>query len=91
MLYFHPWEFDPQQARLPMKPLGRFRTYFGIHWSRPRLTELLSRSARYTFIRALDAVALLDWQQLPEFDLVLETPKVSRRGPEKAESAEAEF
>jgi polysaccharide deacetylase family protein (PEP-CTERM system associated) len=72
MLYFHPWEFDPQQARLPMKPLGRFRTYVGIHWSRPRLTELLSRSARYTFIRALDAVALLDRRPLPEFDLVLD-------------------
>jgi polysaccharide deacetylase family protein (PEP-CTERM system associated) len=72
MLYFHPWEFDPQQARLPMKPLGRFRTYFGIHWSRPRLTELLSRSARYDFIRACDAVALLDRRPLPEFDLVLD-------------------
>jgi len=74
MLYFHPWEFDPQQARLPMKPLGRFRTYFGIHWSRLRLTELLSRRARYTFIRARDAVALLERRRLPEFDLVLDRP-----------------
>jgi polysaccharide deacetylase family protein (PEP-CTERM system associated) len=74
MLYFHPWEFDPQQARLPMKPLGRFRTYFGIHWSRPRLAELLAGRARYTFIRALDAAALLDRRQLPEFDLVVDRP-----------------
>ena len=26
-LYFHPWEFDPNQARLPLGWLGRFRTY----------------------------------------------------------------
>src|SRR5262249_39806788 len=30
MLYFHPWEFDPLQARLPLSLLNRFRTYVGI-------------------------------------------------------------
>ena len=30
MLYFHPWEFDPDQPRLPLKALSRFRTYVGL-------------------------------------------------------------
>ena len=37
MLYFHPWEFDPEQQRLPLSRLNRFRTYVGIHRSRARL------------------------------------------------------
>src|SRR5207248_1508972 len=30
MLYFHPWEFDPGQPRLPLGLLSRFRTYVGL-------------------------------------------------------------
>ena len=41
MLYFHPWEFDPDQPRLPLRPLSRFRTYVGIGRSRHRLATLL--------------------------------------------------
>ena len=41
VLYFHPWEFDPDQPRLPLKRLSRFRTYVGIRHSRSRLTRLL--------------------------------------------------
>jgi hypothetical protein len=26
-LYFHPWEFDPEQRRLPLGRLNSFRTY----------------------------------------------------------------
>src|SRR5581483_7457642 len=29
-LYFHPWEFDPGQPRLPLGRLSRFRTYVGL-------------------------------------------------------------
>jgi polysaccharide deacetylase family protein (PEP-CTERM system associated) len=47
MLYFHPWEFDPGQARLPLGRAGRFRTYAGIGRSRARLTTLLG-SCRFT-------------------------------------------
>ena len=56
MLYFHPWEFDPHQARLPLRRLSRFRTYVGLTRSRPRLTALLSR---YRFVRAADVVQQL--------------------------------
>jgi polysaccharide deacetylase family protein (PEP-CTERM system associated) len=50
-LYFHPWEFDPDQERLPLGRLSRFRTYVGIGRSRGRLVSLL-RS--FSFSRAAD-------------------------------------
>jgi polysaccharide deacetylase family protein (PEP-CTERM system associated) len=51
MLYFHPWEFDPEQERLPLPRLSRFRTYVGLNRSRARLTTLLQQ---HDFIRAVD-------------------------------------
>jgi polysaccharide deacetylase family protein (PEP-CTERM system associated) len=51
MLYFHPWEFDPEQERLPLKLLSRWRTYVGIGRTRGRLRKLLQR---YSFRRAAD-------------------------------------
>jgi polysaccharide deacetylase family protein (PEP-CTERM system associated) len=45
MLYFHPWEFDPDQPRLPLERLGRFRTYVGIRHGRARLSGLLAGRA----------------------------------------------
>lgn len=42
-LYLHPWEFDPEQPRLPA-PLGRrFRHYLNLGRSLPRLEALLSQ------------------------------------------------
>ncbi len=57
MLYFHPWEFDPDQLRLPLGRLSRFRTYVGIKRSRSRLAALLSR---HRFARAIDVAKRLD-------------------------------
>ena len=66
VLYFHPWEFDLDQPRLPLKRLNRFRTYVGIRRSRSRLTRLFSD---YPFMRAVDlARRLLDRREgLPRF------------------------
>jgi polysaccharide deacetylase family protein (PEP-CTERM system associated) len=50
-LYFHPWEFDPEQERLPLGRVARFRTYVGIQHTRRRLVSLLRR---YSFARARD-------------------------------------
>jgi polysaccharide deacetylase family protein (PEP-CTERM system associated) len=68
MLYFHPWEFDPEQPRLPLRRLNRFRTYVGITRSRARLTRLLGR---HRFVRAVDVLGGLEAlaDQLPRFDL----------------------
>lgn len=67
--YFHPWEFDPDQPRLPLRPLSSWRTYVGIGRARERLTLLLG-SLR--FLRAVDLVPQLmaSRTQLPRFDLV---------------------
>lgn len=48
MLYFHPWEFDPDQPRLPLDAVGRFRTYVGLRHARRRFISLLRqvRSSR---------------------------------------------
>jgi polysaccharide deacetylase family protein (PEP-CTERM system associated) len=65
-LYFHPWEFDPGQARLPLGRLGRFRTYVGINRSRGRLAALMGR---HRFARAADVAKRLDARRasLPAF------------------------
>ena len=51
MLYFHPWEFDPDQRRLPLTRLNRFRTYVGIRRTGNRLCHLMSG---LSFTRAVD-------------------------------------
>jgi polysaccharide deacetylase family protein (PEP-CTERM system associated) len=53
MLYFHPWEFDPDQPRLPLRRLSRWRTYVGVHRTTARLAKLL---AAFPFRRAIDVV-----------------------------------
>lgn len=55
MLYFHPWEFDPGQPRLPLGRLSRWRTYVGMATSRAKLERLL---AGRRFVRAIDVVHL---------------------------------
>jgi polysaccharide deacetylase family protein (PEP-CTERM system associated) len=69
MLYFHPWEFDAEQERLPLGRLSRFRTYVGIAGNGKRLRALLGR---HTFSRAVDLLGRLERRrhELPRFDLV---------------------
>lgn len=42
VFYFHPWEIDPQQPRVPNAPLrSRFRHYLALERMEPRLKRLL--------------------------------------------------
>lgn len=68
MTYFHPWEFDPDQPRLPLRRVSRFRTYVGMRRSRPRLRTLLQR---HRFTRAMDVASGLESsaESLPTFSL----------------------
>jgi polysaccharide deacetylase family protein (PEP-CTERM system associated) len=68
MLYFHPWEFDPGQTRLPLGRLSGFRTYVGIGRSKQRLVSLLDK---HRFTRARDVAYALasDHKTLSIFDL----------------------
>lgn len=42
MFYIHPWEVDPDQPRLPVGLVSRFRHYTGLERTLPRLERLLS-------------------------------------------------
>ncbi len=68
VLYFHPWEFDPEQRRLPLRWRSRIRTYMGIKRTRGRLATLLSR---HRFVRALEIAKRLDHQHatLPSWNV----------------------
>jgi len=68
VLYFHPWEFDPDQPRLPLKGLNRFRTYVGISHTQRRLGRLISG---FSFTRAVDLARRLHGcrDRLPRFGL----------------------
>jgi polysaccharide deacetylase family protein (PEP-CTERM system associated) len=74
MLYFHPWEFDEDQPRLPLGRLAQWRTYVGIGKTTNRLKSLL-RDVTYT--RAADAVEAL---RAPEANL----PRVGIAAPSPA-------
>jgi polysaccharide deacetylase family protein (PEP-CTERM system associated) len=83
MMYFHPWEFDPEQTRLPLGRLNRFRTYVGIQRSRRRLVCLLGR---HRFVRAIDVAKRLEARRdaLPCFGVHLDgnsAGKASRLAP----------
>ena len=69
VLYFHPWEFDPEQQRLPLKALRRFRTYVGVSRTRARLAALLGERC---FVRAGDVARRLahDRAGLPRFAML---------------------
>ena len=41
MFYLHPWELDPDQPRLKASGLSRFRHYYNLHQTAPRLRRLL--------------------------------------------------
>lgn len=55
-LYFHPWEFDPEQARLPLGRLNGFRTYVGLMQSENKLHRLLGN---HSYLTAIDVARQL--------------------------------
>lgn len=48
MLYFHPWEFDPDMPDLPLTGLSRWRTRQGLSRTRRRLEKLLATTRSIT-------------------------------------------
>lgn len=54
VLYFHPWEFDPEMPRMPLSRLSRLRTYTGLASALSRLDRIMGQSARWTPI--VDAI-----------------------------------
>jgi polysaccharide deacetylase family protein (PEP-CTERM system associated) len=56
IFYLHPWEFDPDQPRMPSGPLTSFRHYRNLDKTEDRLRRLLSEF-RFGRIRDLLAAA----------------------------------
>lgn len=42
-VYVHPWEFDPEQPRVGLRGLRRFRHYVNLHRTLPKLRRLLQK------------------------------------------------
>jgi polysaccharide deacetylase family protein (PEP-CTERM system associated) len=54
VLYFHPWEFDPDMPRMPLSLTGRVRTYTGLRSAQRKLDEILAMPGRW--MRVVDAL-----------------------------------
>lgn len=52
ILYFHPWEFDPEMPKMPLSAAGRLRTYTGLKSAARKLEHVIrtfnSRADKYT-------------------------------------------
>lgn len=55
VLYFHPWEIDPDQPRIKAGYRSRFRHYHNLHTTERKLRTLLGRLKFGTMRAALDA------------------------------------
>lgn len=60
MFYFHPWELDPGQPRLPMAWRHRFRHYVGLETEAIKLAVLL---AQFKFGTARDVLECREQEQ----------------------------
>jgi hypothetical protein len=76
VLYFHPWEFDRDQPRLPLGTVDEWRTYVGIGSTRKRLRMLLEK---HRFQRAIDVAV-----ELKRSRAALETFSLPERQPNAA-------
>lgn len=67
VLYFHPWEFDPDMPRLPLKGLRRIRTYTGLRSAASRLETIVRQPARWSTLAAArdELAALADQRPRP--------------------------
>jgi polysaccharide deacetylase family protein (PEP-CTERM system associated) len=70
MLYFHPWEFDAGQPKLPLSRVSRWRTYVGIERAEARLRRITKYTSITSFRRACDVVAKVDSMPLPVYYLI---------------------
>lgn len=52
VLYFHPWEFDPDMPRMDLSRTGRIRTYTGLKTAAKKLASVLAQKpAHWTSMR----------------------------------------
>ncbi len=69
ILYFHPWEFDPQMPRMPLPLTGRIRTYTGLAAAESRLERILREPANWQPMGVVVDQALREPDRLATFCL----------------------
>lgn len=42
LMYFHPWEFDPEQPKIPLSRFKKFRHYVGLKSNKKKFKQLLN-------------------------------------------------
>ena len=52
ILYFHPWEFDPDMPKMPLSATGKLRTYTGLKASTRRLEQVIHSFDHWSTIAA---------------------------------------
>ena len=55
VIYLHPWEFDPQQPKIPVKLATRFRHYINLSTTEKKMRHLLN-NFNFTTINQLHSV-----------------------------------
>jgi polysaccharide deacetylase family protein (PEP-CTERM system associated) len=60
IVYFHPWELDPDQPRFPGSWKSRFRHYRGLNRTAERLNEILSSGSFQPLIELVRAQEKLE-------------------------------
>jgi len=75
VMYFHPWELDPEQPKMNGSLLSKFRHYINLHKTHKRMTRLL-QDFRFSPIREV----------LPSFPSSLELSASSVQRHEEIES-----
>lgn len=53
VLYFHPWEFDPDMPRMPLSRTGMLRTYTGLRRAKARLERIIATHGPWTTMQAV--------------------------------------
>ena len=61
ILYFHPWELDPDQPRVKLDLSSRFRHYSNLHLTEERVRELLSEF-KFTSLGELSKEYTINYQ-----------------------------
>lgn len=61
IIYFHPWEIDPQQPRLKLNMSSRFRHYTNLEFTEERVRHLLSEF-KFTSLGELNKNYKIDYQ-----------------------------
>ncbi len=65
VMYFHPWEFDPEQPRVALPLTKRFRHYVGLDSNRQKFMNLLN-DFEFTTVENLVANAI-EKDQMPQY------------------------